>query len=446
MAKGPTNSALSDPISGAFQMADRHQVQMIDLRLADLSGRWRHVTLPASRLTRELFQQGAELDGSISGKVVADSSRLLLMPDPATVALDPFCEVPTLSMIASVSDAVTGRPSPWCPRALAARAEEHLRSTGIADRALMRPGFEFHVFDSVRHQCEVNYCFYNVDSSEGPWNSGSEREASGLAALGLPPYRGNQAIPPSDRLYNLRSEMAALIETAGITVRHHRHEGDPGQCAIATRPATLLQAADRALQVRYLIRMAADRAGKVATFMPKPLHDGRGSGMPVRQELFRGEDTIFLDSSERTGLSQTALHYIGGLLDHGPALVALTCPSTNSYKRLVPGFQAPVHLAFGRDGHALTVRIPESGSGTRTGQVEFQPSDASGNVYLGLAAMLLAGLDGIRKRIDPREEGFGPVEAPLESIPAEDRARVRLLPLDLEQALLRPGEGPPVPS
>lgn len=437
MLKPHNASATTDPISGVFQLADRHEVQMLDLKFCGLLGRWHHVTLPVSRLSHDLFRQGVAFDGSsIPGFASIESSDMLLMPDPATVFMDPFWEAPTISMIGQIHEGRSGQPVIRDPRSVAARAEEYLRSTRIADAAQMSPEYEFYIFDSIRHHCDIHYSFYNIDSVEGAWNTGLDHDANDLPVLGMPIHGGYHAIPPSDRLYNLRSEMVSLIEGAGIPVKYHHHEGGgPGQCEIEVLMSPLLQAADRAMLIKYIVRMAADRAGKVATFMPKPLYNAAGSGMHVHQHLFLGENPVFWNEGGYAGLSETALYYIGGLLEHGPALLALTNPSTNSYKRLVPGFEAPVNLIYGRANRTAAVRIPDEGKTPETKRIEFRPSDATGNVYLALAGMLMAGIDGIRKKIDPRVEGFGPYDIPIARIPEDERMRLRTLPLELNQAL-----------
>jgi glutamine synthetase len=437
MPNKSANSAMTDPMSNVFQLADRHEVQMVDLKFCGMIGRWHHVTLPASRLSPELFRQGVAFDGSsVPGFARIESSDMLLLPDPATAFLDPFWEAPTLSMICQVHAGRTGEPIPRDPRAVAARTEQVLRESGIADAAMMSPEFEFYVFDSIRHQVDVHYSFYNIDSVEGAWNTGSDHEATELPVLGMPISGGYHVLPPSDRLYNLRSEMVTLIEGAGIPVKYHHHEGGgPGQCEIEVLMAPLLSTADRSLLIKYMIRMAADRAGKVATFMPKPLYNAAGSGMHVHQHLFKEGEPVFWDEKGYAQLSKTALYYIGGLLEHGPALLALTNPSTNSYKRLVPGFEAPVHLIYGQANRTAAVRIPDEGRTPASKRIEFRPSDATGNIYLALSAMVLAGLDGIRNKIDPGEEGFGPFDIPIGQIPPEERGRLRTLPLNLDEAL-----------
>jgi glutamine synthetase len=437
MLKPQHQSATTDSVSGVFQLADRHEIQMLDLKFCGLLGRWHHVTLPASRLSHELFRDGVAFDGSsVPGLSSIESSDMLLRPDPSSAFLDPFWEGPTLSMICQIHDGRTGQPVTRDPRSVAARAEDYLKSTGIADRAQMSPEFEFYVFDSIRHHCDIHYCFYNIDSVEGAWNTGSDHEMSELPVLGMPINGGYHALPPSDRLYNLRSEMVTLIEGVGIPVKYHHHEGGgPGQCEIEVLMAPLLLAADRSMLVKYIVRMAADRAGKVATFMPKPLYNAAGSGMHVHQHLFQGDAPVFWNESGHANLSDTALYYIGGLLEHGPALLALTNPSTNSYKRLVPGFEAPVNLIYGRANRTAAVRIPDDGRTPESKRIEFRPSDASGNIYLALAAMVMAGIDGIRKKIDPRVEGFGPFDIPLAQVKEDERKRLRTLPLELHQAL-----------
>ncbi|MDM7917220.1 MAG: glutamine synthetase beta-grasp domain-containing protein, partial [Candidatus Eisenbacteria bacterium] len=332
-------SAMTDPISSVFQMADRHEVAMVDLKFCSLLGRWHHVTVPASRLTPELFREGIAFDGSsIPGFARLESSDMLILPDPATTFLDPFPEAPTLSMVCGILDGRTGQPVRRDPRSVAMRAEEYLRSTGIADEAQLSPEFEFYVFDMVRHTTEVNYSFYNIDTVEGAWNT--DREGGELPVFGMPIKGGYHVLPPNDRLHNLRSEMVAHVEQAGIPVKYHHHEGGgPGQCEIEILSAPPRLAADRAMLIKYLIRLTADKAGRVATFMPKPLYNAAGSGMHVHQNLWKGEQNLFWDERGYSGLSETALHYIGGLLEHGPALLALTNASTNSFKRLVPGFE-----------------------------------------------------------------------------------------------------------
>lgn len=437
MLKNPQNTAMTDPVSGVFQLADRHEVAMVDLKFCGMLGRWHHVTLPVSRLTPDLFREGVAFDGSsIPGFARLESSDMLLFPDPATVFLDPFWDAPTLSMICALHDGRSGAPVPSDPRLVARRAEELLRTSGVADLALMSPEFEFYVFDTVRHISDVNYAFYNVDSIEGAWNTGTDREVADLPILGVPVQGGYHALPPNDRLYNLRSEMVGQIEQAGIPVKYHHHEGGgPGQCEIEVLFSPLREAADRALVVKYMIRMVADKAGKVATFMPKPLYGAAGSGLHVHQMLWKEGRNLFWDESGYAGLSETALFYIGGILEHSAALLGLTNASTNSFKRLVPGFDAPVHATFGRANRAAAIRIPEDGRTEQTRRIEFRAPDATGNIYLALAGMVMAGLDGIRRKIDPRVEGHGPCETPHSRLPEEERRRIQPLPQALDQAL-----------
>ena len=271
---------------------------------------------------------------------------------------------------------------------------------------------------------------------EGAWNTGADRETTDLPVLGMPLKGGYHALPPADRLYNLRSEMVGHIEQAGIPVKYHHHEGGgAGQCEIEVLFSPLRQAADQAMLIKYLIRLTADKAGKVATFMPKPLYNAAGCGMHVHQTLLKGDKNLFWDESGYAGLSETALHYIGGILEHSPALLALTNPSTNSFKRLVPGFEAPVHAVFGRANRTAAIRIPDEGRTEATKRIEFRPSDATGNIYLALTGMVMAGLDGIRRKIDPRVEGYGPYEISYPNLPEEEQRRIRELPLSLDEAI-----------
>jgi len=252
----------------------------------------------------------------------------------------------------------------------------------------------------------------------------------------MPIKGGYHALPPADRLHNLRTEMVAAIEQAGIPVRYHHHEGGgPGQCEIEVLMAPLRLAGDRTMLIKYMIRLAADRRGKVATFMPKPLYSAAGSGMHVHQNLWKAGTNLFWNPEGYSGLSETALHYVGGLLEHGPAILGLTNASTNSFKRLVPGFEAPIHLSFGRANRSAAVRIPDEARTAETKRIEFRPSDATGNPYLMLAAMAMAGIDGIKRKIDPREEGFGPLETSYHLLPEHERQRIRSLPLSMEEAL-----------
>jgi glutamine synthetase len=389
--------------------------------------------MPAERLGDELLRDGVAFDGSsIAGYAQGATSDMTLLPDPSTAVLEPFWDRPTLSLVCDIRRG-DGGPFAADPRGVARRAEEWMRSSGIADSVRMSPELEFYVFDSVRTACDTHRSSYEIDAEEAEWNG----QQAGGHGTRLPLRGGYHALPPQDRLHRLRDDIVHQVQAAGIPVKYHHHEGGgPGQCEIELLFHPLLGAGDAVMTVKYLIRVLADRAGRTATFMPKPLWNAAGSGMHVHQHLFLDGRPLFWDADGWAGVSETALFYIGGLLHHGPALLGLTNPSTNSYKRLVSGFEAPVHLIYGLANRSAAVRIPAAGRTPATKRIEFRPPDATGNIYLSLAAMLMAGLDGIRRKLDPREAGFGPFDQKLASRPASERPPLRTLPLSLDEALL----------
>jgi len=414
------HSGREESIRKLLRTIDENRVEQVDLKFVSLLGRWHHVTLPVGRLDASLFESGLGFDGSsVAGYDKGHTSDMTMIPDPDTGMLDPFWDRPTMSLICDIYR-MDGQPYRRDPRGVAVRAEEFLRSTGIADAAMMSPEFEFYLFDSVRHRCAVEACSYEIDSEEAEWNS----DRSDLRGTPLPLRGGYHALPPQDRLYLLRSEMVRLIEACGIPVKYHHHEGGgSGQAEIEILFYPLLRAGDITMTIKYMIRMAADRAGKTATFMPKPLWNAAGNGMHIHQHLFLRGRPLFWDEKGWASLSELALYYIGGLLHHSPALLGLTNPSTNSYKRLVPGFEAPVNRIYGLANRSAAIRIPAAGNTPETKRMEFRPPDATCNIYLSMAGMMMAGLDGIRNRIDPREAGYGPYDQKLAEIPESQRGR-----------------------
>jgi glutamine synthetase len=406
-------------------------VEMVDLKFCDLWGRWHHLTVPAGQFTPSLMDEGVGFDGSSVGLKSVKAGDMVLIPDLGSGFMDPFWEVPTLSFICTTFEADTQALFPNDPRNIAIRAEAYLRSSGLADESRWGPEFEFYIFDSVRFDIGVNRACYEVTSQEADWNSGQ-----GGHGHYIPPHGGYHAIPPKDQLYNLRTEITRTLEGMGVPVKYHHHEvGGPGQCEIETPLMSLLQAGDAAMIIKYVTKMAARARGQTATFMPKPLYGEAGNGMHFHQQLLKGGKNIFYDSSGYGCLSKEALYYIGGLLAHGSALLALTNPSTNSYRRLVPGYEAPVNAFFSLGNRSAAVRIPKYANRPETARFEFRPPDATCNVYMALAAQLLAGLDGIRNRIDPTEAGFGPIDANIFAWSAEQRAGIRALPSSLDEAL-----------
>lgn len=408
------------------------QIQSVDLKFCDLWGRWHHLTLPAAQFTPELMEQGIGFDGSAVGLKSVKAGDMVLVPDLATGTLDPYWEAPTLSFISRTLEADTHTIFANDPRNIAIMAEAALRQSGIADLSLWGPEFEFYIFDRVSFDNGVNHASYRLDSAEADWNS-----ATGGHGHYIPLHGGYHAIPPKDQLFNLRNEMTQQLKAMGVPVKYHHHEvGGPGQSEIETPMMGLLAAGDATMLVKYVTKMTANQHGKTVTFMPKPLHGEAGSGMHFHQHLFKGGENIFYDANGYGCMSQQALYYIGGLLKHGAALLAITNPSTNSYRRLVPGYEAPVNAFFSLGNRSAAVRIPKYANQPQTARIEFRPPDATCNIYLALAAQLLAGLDGIRHKIDPSEAGFGPINANIFSWSEEERATIQKLPGSMHEAML----------
>jgi glutamine synthetase len=415
----------------AQRYVDDHEIRMVDLKFCDLWGRWHHLTMPVAQFTPALLENGVGFDGSAVGLKRVKAGDMVLVPDLSTGAMDPFWEVPTLSFICTTLEADTRAIFADDPRNLATRAEAHLRETGIADQSRWGPEFEFYVFDEVTYECGVNYATYRFESSEAEWNA-----AQGGHGHYIPPHGGYHAIPPRDQLYNLRTEMALHLESMGVAVKYHHHEvGSPGQSEIETPMMDLVAAGDATMLVKYVTKMTSNAHGKTATFMPKPLYGEAGNGMHFHQHLFKDGHNLFYDPESYGHLSQTALYYIGGLLRHGAALLAITSPGTNSYRRLVPGFEAPVNAFFSLGNREAAIRIPKYANQPDTARIEFRPPDATCNVYLALAAQLLAGLDGIRQQIDPTSAGFGPIDEDISTWSSERQATIKRLPGSLDEAL-----------
>ncbi len=410
---------------------DENQVQVIDLKFCDLWGRWHHLSLPASQFKPELLKQGIGFDGSAVGLKSVKAGDMVLVPDLGTGFMDPFWQVPALSFICTALEADTHAVFANDPRNIAIRMEAYLQQTGIADCSMWGPEFEFYIFDNVAFDNGVNHAGYRLDSNEADWNS-----ATGGHGHYIPLHGGYHAIPPKDQLFNLRNEMVMHLERMGVPVKYHHHEvGGPGQSEIETPMMGLVAAGDATMLVKYVTKMTAHAQGKTVTFMPKPLFGEAGSGMHFHQHLFKGEQNIFYDPQGYGCLSQTALYYIGGLLTHGAALLALTNPSTNSYRRLVPGFEAPVNAFFSLGNRSAAVRIPKYANQPHTARLEFRPPDATCNVYLALTAQLLAGLDGIKHQIDPTRSGFGPIDANIFTWSEEQLGSIKRLPGNLREAM-----------
>jgi glutamine synthetase len=408
-----------------------YQIEMIDLKFCDLWGRWHHLTIPSGQFLAELMDKGIGFDGSAVGLKSVKAGDMVLVPDLGTAFVDPFWDGPTLSFLCTTLEADTHAIFENDPRNIAIRAEAYMRSTGLADESRWGPEYEFYIFDSVAYEYGVNRASYEIFSAEADWNS-----AQGGHGHYIPLHGGYHAIPPKDQLYKLRTEITRHLEKMGVPVKYHHHEvGGPGQSEIETPMMGLVAAGDATMIIKYVTKMTAQACGQTATFMPKPLFGEAGSGMHFHQHLFKKKKNVFYDPKGYGCLSQEARYYIGGLLSHGPALLALTNPSTNSYRRLVPGYEAPVNAFFSLGNRSAAVRIPKYANQPDSARVEFRPPDASCNVYLALAGMLMAGLDGIQKQLDPTAAGFGPIDQNIFAWSDEQRAAIKSLPSSLNEAL-----------
>ncbi len=407
-------------------------VEVVDLRFCDLPGLMQHFSVPAHVLTEETFTEGQGFDGSsIRGFQEIHESDMILLPDPSTAVLDPFRRHTTLILNCFVHDPLTLDPYSRDPRHVANKAEAHLRDTGIADTSYFGPEAEFFVFDDVRFSQNQHSAFYRVDSVEGIWNSARDEEPN----LGYKPrYKeGYFPVPPMDHFQDLRSEMILTMENMGIETEVQHHEvGTAGQAEIDMRFDTLLSMADKLMLYKYIVKSVAFRAGKTATFMPKPLFDDNGSGMHVHQSLWNEGEPLFYGEGSYAGLSDIGRWYIGGILTHARSVLAFAAPTTNSYKRLVPGFEAPVNLVYSQRNRSAACRIPVYSPSPKAKRVEFRCPDPACNPYLAFSAMLMAGLDGIANRLEPPP----PVDRDLFDMAADELAKIAQVPASLEEALI----------
>ncbi len=407
------------------------EVQMVDLRFTDLPGTWQHFSIPARELTEELFEDGIGFDGSsIRGFQEIHESDMLLVLDPDSAFVDQVLEIPTLVIICDVYDPVTRQPYSRDPRYVAKKAEAYLKQTGIGTTSFWGPEAEFFLFNDVRYGGGTNSSFYYIDSVEGWWKSGEDLRPN-LGAQ-VPPKRGYFPVPPMDTQQDVRSKIVLALEAVGVEVEVHHHEvATAGQGEIDMRFDALTRMADKLMTYKYLVKNVARRNGLTATFMPKPLFGDNGSGMHVHQSLWKGDKNVFFDEAGYAQLSDSAKYYIGGLLKHSSALLALAAPTTNSYRRLVPGFEAPVNLAYSQRNRSAICRIPVYSKSPRAKRVEFRAPDPSCNPYLCFSALLMAGLDGVQNRIDPGE----PIDKDLYELPPEEAKLIKQVPGSLGEVL-----------
>jgi len=419
---------MADPKT-ILDFVKKKEVKLLDLRFTDLPGLWHHVSYPIDQLTEDSFKEGFGMDGSsIRGWAAIHESDMLLMPDPSWYMLDPFTEVSTLVMVCDVTDPVTKQRYDRDPRYIARKAELYLSSTGLADTAFFGAEAEFFIFDNVRFDQREQHGFYFIDAEEGRWNSGRAENNLGYR----PRYKeGYFPVPPTDHYQDLRTEMTMTMQNCGLTVECHHHEvATGGQTEIDLKFDSLIRSADNMMLYKYIVRNVANQYGKTVTFMPKPLFQDNGSGMHTHQSIWKGGKPLFAGDLY-AGLSQLALWYIGGLLKHARALSAIIAPTTNSYKRLVPGYEAPVNLAYSRRNRSAACRIPMYSASPKAKRVEFRPPDPAANPYLAFAAMLMAGLDGVANKIEPGE----PLDKDIYDLSPEEMKNVPSMPASLDEAL-----------
>ncbi len=427
---GTTGTA--EAIQKVLELIRQRGIQVVDVKFTDLPGQWQHFSIPAASLDEEVFREGLGFDGSsIRGFQTIDESDMILMPDPSTAFVDPVLQVPTLSIICDVYDPVTREPYTRDPRFIAFKAEEYLRTTGIATTSCWGPEAEFFIFNSVRFDQRSHEGYYHIDSDEGIWNSGADGSTPNLGHR--PRHKeGYFPVPPVDRLQDVRSKiMLAMIE-AGIPVEVQHHEvGTAGQAEIDFRFGTLVQTGDRTMIYKYIVKNVCHGLGLTATFMPKPLFGDNGSGMHVHQSLWNGDTNLFYDPNGYGLISELARWYIGGLIAHAPALLAFCAPTTNSYRRLVPGFEAPINLIYSQRNRSAICRIPMYSPSPKAKRIEFRAPDPSANPYLAFSAMLMAGLDGIRRRLEPPP----PIDADLYELEGRAKRGIKNTPGSLGEVL-----------
>jgi len=405
--------------------------QIVDLRFTDLPGIWQHFSIPVEAFTEEFIEEGAGFDGSsIRGFQHIQESDMLLAPDPETAFIDPCLEYPTLAIICNVKDPMTLEPYSRDPRFVAQKAANYLKQAGIGEESYWGPEPEFFILNDVRFDSGPNFAFFEVDSREGIWNSG--RDEGPNLGYKVRHKEGYFPVPPMDTLQDIRSEMMLTLKKVGVEVEVHHHEvASAGQCEIDMKYDKLVTMGDRLMIFKYIIKNISRKHGMTATFMPKPIFQDNGSGMHCHQSIWKGNENLFYDEKGYAGLSDMARYYIGGLLKHTAAVLAFAAPTTNAYRRLVPGYEAPVNLVYSQRNRSACVRIPMYFQSHKAQRVEFRCPDPSCNGYLAFAAMLMAGIDGIQNKIDPGP----PIDKDLYDLPPEEAKNIKKTPGSLEESL-----------
>jgi glutamine synthetase len=415
-----------------IRLAKESGVQVVDVRFTDLPGTWQHFSIPVGELKEEMFEEGLGFDGSsIRGFQAINESDMLLMPDPGSAFVDPCLKVPTLVLVCDIKDPVTGERYSRDPRFVAQKAEQYLVKSGIATTSYWGPEAEFYIFNSVRFDQNAHEGYYHIDSEEGIWNSGQD---GGSPNLGHRPRHkeGYFPVPPVDRLQDLRSRIMLALIASGINVEVQHHEvGTAGQAEIDMRFGTLVRMADQIMMYKYIVKGVCHENGYTATFMPKPMFGDNGSGMHVHQSLWKNGTNLFWNERGYAGLSDMARFYIGGLIKHAPAVLAFAAPTTNSYRRLVPGYEAPINLIYSQRNRSAVCRIPMYSKSPKAKRIEFRAPDPSSNPYLTFAALLMAGLDGVKNRIEPP----APIDKDLYDLEMHERKRVKNTPGSLVEVL-----------
>lgn len=416
-----------------IKIIEENDIKMVDFKMVDINGQFRHVTIPAKNFDEKIMKTGVGFDASNYGYAVVEKSDMVFIPDPDTAIIDPFCEIPTLSMTgnAMIIDNPENRPLPQYPRNIVAAAKQYMIDSGIADEMIILPEFEFYLFDNVNWAVEHNNVTFDIDFNQSHWNSNSNGAGNVVAN-----QKGYHVAKPYDTTYECRSEMCLLLEDMGIEVKYHHPEvGASGQFEIEPQLGELQKMADASMMIKYVIKNTALKHGMSATFMPKPVHGEAGSGMHVHMILMKDGQPIFSDDNGYSHLSETAHYFMGGLLKHIHSLCAITNPSTNSFKRLIPGYEAPVTVGYATSNRSAVIRIPAYAKTPNKRRFELRNPDATCNPYFCYAAILMAGLDGIKNKIDPKANGWGPYDVNLFNLPEEEKAKLQALPTTLEEAL-----------
>ena len=420
-------------IEEAKKFIEENNIEMVDFKMTDIDGRWRHITIPAARFTEDTMTYGIGFDGSNYGYAPVENSDMVFIPDLSTAAVDPFAEINTLTMSgdAMIIDRPSNRPFDQYPRNVIRAAVNYMRESGIADEMIIGPEFEFHVFDEIQFESRPNCVRCEIDTDEADWNTGNGTDGTQI------PHKGGYHIgAPQDKYYDLRSHMCKLMDEWGVKVKYHHHEvGGPGQLEIEVELADVEKMADNTMVTKYIIKNDAVQHGCTATFMPKPIFGEAGNGMHVHMLLVKDGKPLFYDENGYAQLSELAHNFMGGLLKHAKSLCAITNPSTNSFKRLVPGFEAPVTVGYATSNRSAVIRIPAYAKSPKLRRFELRNPDATCNPYFCYAAILMAGLDGIQKQIDPHEWGWGPYDMNLFHLSEEEKAKLHHLPTSLDQAL-----------